>query len=88
MEDEKVKPPKEKAEEVKIAETQTKKLIKEQLSQEETLRAEESGSEGNHVRNLISSIRMPEKREVLLHLKRYNVLIITRARFDKDFFTS
>ncbi|XP_011689399.1 PREDICTED: muscle M-line assembly protein unc-89 isoform X3 [Wasmannia auropunctata] len=43
---EKLKPPKEIAEEVKVEETQAKKLVREQLPQEETLHAEESGSEG------------------------------------------
>ncbi|KYN01946.1 Muscle M-line assembly protein unc-89 [Cyphomyrmex costatus] len=43
-EDKKIKSPKEKAEEVKMEETQTKKLIK--LPQEETLYAEKSESEG------------------------------------------
>ncbi|XP_011159691.1 obscurin isoform X3 [Solenopsis invicta] len=43
---EKVELPKMKAEEVKVEETQTKKMVEKQLSQEETLRAEESGSEG------------------------------------------
>ncbi|XP_011689400.1 PREDICTED: muscle M-line assembly protein unc-89 isoform X4 [Wasmannia auropunctata] len=42
---EKLKPPKEIAEEVKVEETQAKKLVREQLPQEETLHAEESGSE-------------------------------------------
>ncbi|XP_011159692.1 obscurin isoform X6 [Solenopsis invicta] len=42
---EKVELPKMKAEEVKVEETQTKKMVEKQLSQEETLRAEESGSE-------------------------------------------
>ncbi|XP_024880175.1 obscurin isoform X3 [Temnothorax curvispinosus] len=43
---EKIEPPKEKAEEVKVEETRTKKLVKEQLPQDETLRAEESEPEG------------------------------------------
>lgn len=47
---EKIKLLREKTEEVKMDETQAKKLVKEQLSQEETLRAEESESEGNHMR--------------------------------------
>lgn len=44
---EKIKPPREIAEEVTVEETRTRKLVEEELPQEETLHAEES--EGNHM---------------------------------------
>lgn len=44
--DEKVEPPKKKAEKTTVEETRAKKLVKEELPQQTTLRAEESELEG------------------------------------------
>jgi len=51
--DEKIAPPKEKAEKVKMEEFQPKKLMEEELVQETSMHAEELTSEGKDVRQHI-----------------------------------